>query len=321
MPDFSIWPQCNIGCVFCSNPAKGFRRTTDKYSYAEIARKVEKYKRGLKTFVKFDSVRDYFNLTGGEPTLHPEFLRIVAHIRREFPKGLIRVLSNGRMFAYEDFARRTLGIGMSPFEVAVPVFGYDARTHESVSRAPKSFEQTARGLENLRRHRAEGQRIELRIILTKIQMRSLDGLLDYVLAELSWVDRVVLLFVELEGFAELYRGQVALTMSECAARLDRNYAKLRRLPQARLYHFPLCVLPPRLWPFVYNTLDSFKVTHLERCRKSCMYREACVGVHRSYEKHMGAPDIRPLTEPQPVELSGNRYHPVCGVRMETPSYG
>ena len=56
MPDFPIWPQCNIGCVFCSNPVEGFRHTTDRYSYEALAKKLYDYKRGLQTFVKFDEV-------------------------------------------------------------------------------------------------------------------------------------------------------------------------------------------------------------------------------------------------------------------------
>ncbi|HVE12057.1 MAG TPA: radical SAM protein [Elusimicrobiota bacterium] len=309
MPDFSIWPQCNIGCVFCSNPVEGFRNTEEKYSFAEIVRKVERYKRGLKTFVKFDDVRDYFNLTGGEPTLHPDFLKIVAHIRTEFPKNLIRLLSNGRMFAYPDFARRTLGIGLEPFEVAVPLFGYDAPSHESISRTPKSFEQTVAGLRNLLAHRAPGQKIEIRIILTRIQVRHLDGLLDFILEEFSAVDRVAFLFVELEGFAEKYADAVKMPMSECAAHLDRNYEKLKKLPDARLYHFPLCVLPTRLWPFVYNTLAPFKITYLDGCH-SCAHKSQCVGVHKSYQKTMGAPDIRPIPKARDVRLSGDPYRPV-----------
>ena len=132
MPDFPIWPQCNIACVFCSNPVEDFRHTTDKYGFDELKKKLADYKSGLRTFVKFDEERDYFNLTGGEPTNHPDFLKLLAHIRTEFPQNLIRLLSNGRMFAYEDFARRTCGIGQLPFEIAVPMFGPTAPTHESI---------------------------------------------------------------------------------------------------------------------------------------------------------------------------------------------
>jgi MoaA/NifB/PqqE/SkfB family radical SAM enzyme len=311
MPDFPIWPQCNIACVFCSNPVEGFRHTTDQYSYEELKKKLEDYKRGLKTFVKFDEVRDYFNLTGGEPTAHPEFLKVLALIRTEFPQNLIRLLSNGRMFSYEDFARRTCTIGGLPFEIAVPMFGYDARTHESISRTPKSFEQTTLGLRHLEKHRRPGQLVEIRIIMTKIQEKYLDGLLDFLLAEFPWVDRVVFLFEEIEGFAEQYRDRLKFTQTECAEAIDRNYEKLGRFKEARMYHFALCTVPTRLWPFVWNTLAGFKVTYLEGCRTKCLYKSQCVGVHQSYLKHMGAPDIRPITEERRVTLGENPYHPVC----------
>lgn len=310
MPDLSIWPECNIGCVFCSNPVEGFRGTSDKYSFEAIRKKLEEYKSGLRTFVKFDEVRDYFNLTGGEPTIHPEFLRIVAHIRTEFPLNLIRLLSNGRMFAYEDFARRTLAIAGLPFEVAVPMFGPDAKTHESISRAPGSFEQTTRGLRHLFARRQPGQLVEIRVILTRLQCRHLDGLLDFLLAEFPQLDRIVFLYEELEGFAEKYKDVLRIPMSEAAENLERNLDKLKRFKDARLYHFALCTVPTPLWPFVWNTLADFKVTFLEGCRSSCRYRGQCVGVHRSYLRHSPAQDIAPIVKKRPVVLTGDRYHPV-----------
>jgi MoaA/NifB/PqqE/SkfB family radical SAM enzyme len=313
MPDLPIWPQCNIACVFCSNPVDGFRHTTEKYGFEEIKRKLADYKAGLRTFVKFDEERDYFNLTGGEPTAHPDFLRILAHVRTEFPRALIRLLSNGRMFAREDFARWTCGIGQTPFEVAVPMFGYDARTHESISRTPKSFDQTVEGLHHLFRHRKPGQLVEVRVIMTRIQARYLDGLLDFLLDEFPEIDRVVFLFEEIEGFAERYKDRLAFTQSECAAHLDRNYEKLRRFKDARLYHFSLCTVPTRLWPFVWNTLAGFKIDYLEGCRTLCAHKDQCVGVHRSYLRHMGAPDIVPIARPRPARPSGDPYHPFDSV--------
>ena len=316
MPDFPLWPQCNIGCVFCSNPVEGFRETTDKYSYEELRRKLLDYKRGLQTFVKFDEVRDYFNLTGGEPTIHPDFLKILALIRTEFPENLIRLLSNGRMFAREDFARWTCGIAGLPFEVAVPMFGPTAATHESISRTPGSFAQTTQGLRHLAKHRRPGQKVEIRIIMTKVQARFLDGLLDFLLAEFPWVDRVVFLYEEVEGFAEMYKDRLLFTQSECAEAIDRNFEKLGRFKDARLYHFSLCAVPTRLWPRVWRTLAGFKVTWLDGCRTKCLYRDQCVGVHRSYQRHMGAPDIAPIVEPRPVELSGDPYRPILSAHAE-----
>ena len=313
MPDFPIWPECNIGCVFCSNPVEGYRNTTEQYSYEALRKKLLDYKQGLRTFVKFDEVRDYFNLTGGEPTIHPEFHKILAMIRTEFPQNLIRLLSNGRMFSYEDFARRTLAIAGLPFEVAVPMFGFDPASHEMISRAPRSFEETTQGLRHLEKHRKPGQLVEIRVIMTRLQCRHLDGLIDYLLSEFGWVDRVVFLYEEIEGFAAHYKDQLRLPMSEAAQHLERNAEKLRRFKDARLYHFALCTVPEPLWPHVWNTLAGFKIDYLDGCRTLCRFKPHCVGVHRSYIRHNGAPDIKPIVSDRPVSFTGNPYHPIASV--------
>lgn len=309
MPDFPIWPQCNIGCVFCSNPAEGYRDTTDKYTFDILKKKLADYKAGLKTFVKFDEVDDYFNLTGGEPTAHPEFHKVLAHVRSEFPGTLIRLLSNGRMFAYEDFARRTLGIGLTPFEVAVPMFGGTGPEHEATSRTPKSFEQTTQGLRHLFKHRKPGQRVEIRVIMTKVQVKFLRGLLTFLRAEFPDLDRIVFLGLEIEGFGEVYQERIKLPLSEAAAAIDANFDLVKGFKEARLYHFPLCAVPTRLWPNVWNTLAGFKTTYLEGCRTRCVYKAQCVGVHRSYEAHHAAQGIEPIEHKRAVRESGDRYHP------------
>jgi hypothetical protein len=152
--------------------------------------------------------------------------------------------------------------------------------------------------------------------MTKLQARFLDSLLDFLLEEFGWVDRVVFLFEEIEGFAELYRDRLLFTQTECAEQLDRNFDKLSRFKDARLYHFSLCTVPTRLWPFVWNTLAGFKVAWLDACRSNCHYRAQCVGVHRSYVKHAGAPDIKAIDAPRPVVLSGDRYHPVRALQAD-----
>ena len=149
--------------------------------------------------------------------------------------------------------------------------------------------------------------------MTKVQLRFLDGLLEFLARECSWVDRVVFLFEEIEGFAELYQQSLLATQTECAAALDRNYDILKLFQDVRLYHFSLCTVPTRLWPHVWNTLADFKVTWLDGCRTRCLYRDQCVGVHRSYVKHGGASDIEPILTPRPVRLSTDRYHPILSL--------
>jgi molybdenum cofactor biosynthesis enzyme MoaA len=312
MPDIAVWPQCNIRCVFCSNPVEGYRDTERKYFYPEFKKHWEEYKAGQKTYLKFDGVRDFFSLTGGEPTIHPEFLRILATLRKDQPSKRIKLLTNGRMLFYPDFARRCLEIAGVPFEVAVPMFGYDARTHESISRTAGSFEQTVTGIENLFRYRRPGQKVEVRIIVHRIQVRWLDGLLRFLGERFPMLDSLDFLFVELEGFAERYAAVLKMPMREAALRIAENLPILRRFRQFRLLHFPLCAVSRELWPYVWNTLDPLKVEFPPACG-SCRCRKDCVGIHKSYLKHMGPGEFHPVRRRSGVLWSGTWYHPVLGM--------
>ena len=218
------------------------------------------------------------------------------------------------MFSYPEFAKKTLKLGYPPFEIAVPMFGYDAKSHESISRTKGSFDQTVAGLENLFAFRRPDQKVEIRMILTKIQMRTLRPTLEFLLARFPQIDRIVFLFVEFEGFAAEYEERLKVRLPEVAAGLDACYDLLVRFKDARMYHFPLCAVPTRLWPFVWRTLAPFKVTFTEDCKTRCAYKEQCVGIHRGYEKVMGTDDFQPIREPRHgVVFSGDPYHPVRAV--------
>ena len=308
MPDIPVWSECDIHCVFCSNPLRGFRGTSERYSLDEFRRKWELYKSGRKAFLKFDGRRDFCSLTGGEPTLHPHFLRILRILRRDCPGQRIRLLTNARRLARPEFAALCLRVGGAPFDVAVPVFGRDAASHESISRAPGSFAQTMKGLENLFRYRRPGQRVEARVILHRRQLPLLGGLIDFLGARFPALDALELLFVEIEGHAEAHWKELRVTMRECVRRIDRLFPALSRLRDFRLLHFPLCVVPRRLWPKIWNTLDPIKVCFPVKCRY-CAVREHCVGVHASYARHMGCAEFRPVRARPSCPVSGSAFHP------------
>lgn len=85
-------------------------------------------------------------LSGGEPTMHPDFLKIVTTA-----VGLgfswVQCVSNGRRFAYPTFAEAALAAGIS--EVTISVHGHDAALHDSLTSVPGSFAQSLRGIRNL----------------------------------------------------------------------------------------------------------------------------------------------------------------------------
>lgn len=301
MPDICVWNKCNNKCLMCTNPTD-FDQGLDY-----VAKNVIRNLRSLKTHKPKDANRNYFLLTGGEPTLNPELFLILAFLVKKFPESRLGILSNGRMFAYEDFSRKIFKY--ANFDLAVPIHGFDAKSHDAVTRAPGSFRDLILGLENIRAFH-EGQEVEIRIILTRQTIKNLEKITRFVINNLSWVSRVVFVFMEIEGQAEDNIDLVGIRYSDV-----KNIDKIIKLAKnnfddVRLYHFPLCVAPKNIWGSIWRTLRGDEVVFMEKCA-NCNYKDLCLGVHANYLKIFGDSEFNPIAKKYKLKINkDNYYHPI-----------
>jgi len=98
-------------------------------------------------------------LAGREPTLHPDFVALVARAHGEDGRR-VGVTSNGRRFAYEKFAAATARAGLS--DASVKVFAARPAEADVVARVGGAFQQAMAGIDNLVR---AGIRVEIRVPL------------------------------------------------------------------------------------------------------------------------------------------------------------
>ena len=85
-------------------------------------------------------------ISGGEPTIHPRFIEIISHAR-DAGFDWVQAISNGRMFAYGDFAQKAAAAGLS--EVTVSIHGPDATLGDRLAGVAGSFVQATAGIKNL----------------------------------------------------------------------------------------------------------------------------------------------------------------------------
>lgn len=82
-------------------------------------------------------------LSGGEPTMHPNFLDFVKLGKRAgYPK--IQTVTNGRMFAYPEFLAGAVANGLD--EITFSLHGHNAKLHDALVATPGAFEQETAGL-------------------------------------------------------------------------------------------------------------------------------------------------------------------------------
>lgn len=291
----------------CTNPVGIPPDKIGYFSFASLKKFIDRKKKGK-------SKADIIYLTGGEPTIRPDFFDSVEYIRESFPSVRICVMSNGRRFFYPVFVKKCLAF--SSLDFIIPVHGWDAKSHDSVTRISGSFTQTVGGLKNLLSLRNSSQQIEIRVIVHRINYKKLNKILDFILKEMPKADRVVVIFAEYEGQAIDNYESIRLSYSEFFPEFRRLKKYLNKFKEIRFYHFPLCTIPKEFWPYTWRTLEKNEIAFPKRCA-SCSVKKVCLGVHRNYSTLFGEKEFEPAKETIFLKLSNNYNHPIENVEKNT----
>ncbi|MBL9099984.1 MAG: radical SAM protein [Myxococcales bacterium] len=123
--------DCNDRCVFCldAHTHDGSVRARDEIK-AQI---LDGRRKGAQRLI----------LSGGEPTIHPDFVDFVK-LGRLAGYRKIQTVTNGRMFAYPQFLKRSLDAGLS--EITFSIHGPNARIHDALVGTRGAFEEEVEGL-------------------------------------------------------------------------------------------------------------------------------------------------------------------------------
>ena len=293
MPDIPVWNKCDNRCAMCANAGSFARNASADYLLKKQALRLEKYLNGAAAYRKNARLPGAWNLTGGEPTLNPDFLKIIAYFRRRLPGEPLALLSNGRRFADRAFAAAFAAAAGRSFTLAVSLHGPAAAAHDAVTGVKGSFRETLAGLKNI--FGLPGAPfVELRVILHRLNYRRLGATLGLIARSFRGRDyRVVVMHYEHEGRGALNRARLAVPLSATARRVNACAGRLASFGEARLYHFPLCLLKPELRGLAMVSLPTEDRVYPPRCR-SCSARPGCVGLMRPYARMYGAEELRPL---------------------------
>lgn len=261
-----VTERCDNFCVMCSQPPK---QREDSWLVDE-----------LMTIIPMMSPETpEVGLTGGEPgLLGPRLVELVDRFQRFLPKTALHILSNGRAFADESFARSLAGVGHRDLMLGIPLYGDLPESHDYIVQARGAFDQTIRGILNLKRH---GVRVELRFVIQRDTFERLPAFARFVVRNLLFVDHVALMGLELMGFARSNVDSVwidpldyNLELSQAVEILDRARMNVS------IYNHQLCVLDPALHRFARASISDWKNVYLDDCTL-CAWRSDCGGFFAS----------------------------------------
>jgi MoaA/NifB/PqqE/SkfB family radical SAM enzyme len=131
---FELLTYCNLGCRYCLYRNK--KHVKAPLPINEVYGLIDKF--------QVDNI-DRLVLTGGEPTLHPDFIDISSYAMLKIPR--VSVCTNGVILS-ESLEEKIINLNFSSYTVSVD--SHIGEIHDKIRGANGSFEQVVCFLEKLR---------------------------------------------------------------------------------------------------------------------------------------------------------------------------
>lgn len=284
-----VTERCNSNCLMCSQPPKD-RDDTDALTA-----------RNLELIDLIASPPPYLTITGGEPTLLGNRLfALIGRLKEAMPGTELHMLTNGRSFAWPEYARRFAAVGHPNIGLGIPLYADVADVHDYVVQARGAFGQTVMGFHQAARH---GIRVEVRVVLHKLTIPRLAKLAEYIYRNLTFVEHIALMGLEYTGYTPRNIGELWIDPYDYRRELEEavQFLALRRMPVS-IYNHQLCTLPPSLWRYARKSISDWKQLYLPQCA-DCAVKDGCGGFFQwAVKKHSA--HIRPLAAQDALTQGG-----------------
>lgn len=261
-----VTERCNSYCLMCSQPPKDW---DDSYLVDELLQAIPLMSR--------DTIE--LGITGGEPTLLGEdLIRIINCIKNNLPYTSIHLLTNGRNFSDYEYTKKISGINHPDLMFGIPIYSDIDNIHDYVVQAEGAFDQTIKGILNLKR---VSQKIEIRVVLHKQTYKRLPQLAEFITRNLLFVDHVALMGLEMMGFTKPNISVLWIDPTEYQTELVEAVNILSGFKMnVSIYNHQLCLLDPRLYRFNKKSISDWKNEYMPEC-DNCLRRSECGGFFTS----------------------------------------
>ncbi len=271
--------QCNNYCLMCSQPPK---RLDDRWILEDVRQLIPVIPPSTQSL----------GITGGEPTIFgDDFLDVVRLCRSWLPNTSLHVLSNGRNFSVLNFAQKYAAIKHPDLMVGIPVYSDDAARHDYVVQAKGAFDETIRGILNLKQL---GQKVEIRVVIHKQTFERLPELAEFIARNLLFVDHVALMGLEMMGFTRANLDSLWIDPLVYKDQLSDAVCILRayKVPVS-VYNHQLCLVNKDIEPVYVKSISDWKNEYISECQ-GCLRKTDCGGFFSSGVKYGYSEHIRPF---------------------------
>lgn len=260
-----VTERCNNYCLMCSQPP---RDINDGHLVDELLETIPLMSRETLSVV----------ITGGEPTLlGKRLVEVINAFRCYLPYTAVHVLSNGRSFRHFDYAKTIAQVQHPDLMIGIPLYSDISSKHDYVVQADGAFDDTIRGIINLK---TAGVRVEIRVVLHNLTYARLPELALFIRRNLTFCDHVALMGLEMTGFTRSNLDELWIDPKDYQAQLREAVGILDGAMDVSIYNHQLCILDESLHRFSRKSISDWKNEFMPEC-DGCARKRECGGFFSS----------------------------------------
>ena len=261
-----VTERCNNYCLMCSQPP---RDINDGYLVDELLQAIPLMSRETVSVV----------ITGGEPTLlGGRLVELLNAFRCYLPYTAVHVLSNGRSFRNFDYAKAIGQVQHPDLMIGIPLYSDISSKHDYVVQADGAFDDTIRGIINLK---TAGVKVEIRVVLHDLTYARLPQLARFIRRNLTFCDHVALMGLEMTGFTRSNLEKLWIDPKDYQPQLRDAVAILDAAKMdVSIYNHQLCILDESLHRFSRKSISDWKNEYMPECN-GCTRKRECGGFFSS----------------------------------------
>lgn len=294
--------ECNHSCRCC--PLTTYDRLHKGLSYDEIVRRL--------ILARQEGAVNHIVLSGGEPMLHPDFLRILELVSKD---NSVTVLSNASQCQKREMAKAMReAVPKGRLEIVSAIHSSTPAVHDGITGVKGSLMATLEGLDHLVE---EGISITVKHIFNRATLPTLMETFQYL--ERHYPPEVSFQFCTMDysGRAGKHAGELFVSMEAIQRPFERvlDYLETGMTIKRNIsiIEAPLCLTDPYYWKYygvASRGLDAYIAPntdereadyhvsgecgpYFEACG-SCAVQEWCAGIWRSAYRYGGESLLRPI---------------------------
>lgn len=256
-----------------------------------------------------DGVKTICEVSGGEPTISPQFFDILQLLKdyKELGKIFkIVILSNCMTSADENFAKK---IACYTDEVVVSLYDCNAVSHDWFTTIEGSFERKITGISNLLNN---GVKVHIKTLVMKPSYKNFAALAQYVVDRWGKDVHVTINGTHYTGDALTNKELLAVSYKEAIPYIEKALDIFEANKICTNIFLPLCMLDPKYWKYstvsyidvirrsysmapnmefglARRLLDEF--INLHPFCSSCIFRNRCKWPWKRYDELFGFKEI------------------------------